>query len=298
MKVGLLLPLFSGDPERVLSFARHAEELGFHGLFAFDHFFPPGAPPSRPSLEAFATLSAVAAATRAPKVGTLVARASLRRAGVLAKLATTIDDVSGGRMILGIGTGDRISEPEHEAFGVRVLDTTERREQLVETVTAVRALFRGDRWEGGRHVEPAAGPLLPPPKTVGGPPIWMGGRADTVVRLAARHADGWNGWGMEADAFVRTVKLLRDEAKEAGRTVEATWGGIAAVGRDQDDVEALLRVRERKGLDTRIWAGTAVALGEFLGGLGDEGATWAVLAPDAADQIDLIAEQVLPRLTR
>ncbi|MGH2589391.1 MAG: LLM class flavin-dependent oxidoreductase, partial [Actinomycetota bacterium] len=63
LRVGLVLPMTSGDAERVLSFARRAEELGFDGLFAFDHFFPPGAPSDRPSLEAYATLAAVAAVT-------------------------------------------------------------------------------------------------------------------------------------------------------------------------------------------------------------------------------------------
>ena len=63
VKIGLMLPLFSGDTDRVLSFARRAEELGFDGLFAFDHMFPPGAPPDRPSIRAFSTLGAVAAVT-------------------------------------------------------------------------------------------------------------------------------------------------------------------------------------------------------------------------------------------
>ena len=76
MKVGLILPLFSGNPDRVLSFARQAEDLGYDGVFAFDHFFPPGASPDRPSLEAFSSLAAVGAASERLAVGTLVTRAS------------------------------------------------------------------------------------------------------------------------------------------------------------------------------------------------------------------------------
>ena len=78
MKVGLVLPLFSGEPERVLAFAERAERLGFDGVFAFDHLFPPGASADRPSLEAFSMLSAVAARTERIAVGTLVTRATLR----------------------------------------------------------------------------------------------------------------------------------------------------------------------------------------------------------------------------
>ena len=85
MKVGLILPLFSGKAERVLEAAREAEELGFDGAFVFDHFFPPGGPRDRPALEAFTTLAAVGAATRRITLGTLVTRASLRSAGLLAK---------------------------------------------------------------------------------------------------------------------------------------------------------------------------------------------------------------------
>ena len=287
MRIGLVLPMFSGDAERVLSFARRAEDLGFDGLFAFDHLFPPGAPPSRPSLEAFATLSAVAAETRSPMVGTLVARASLRNAGLLAKLAMNVDQVSGGRMILGIGAGDAGNEGEHRVFGVPLVDAGERRPQLVETVRAVRTLFRGDRWDGGTHVPPMPGPLLPPPVTVGGPPIWIGGTSDGTVRAAARHADAWNGWGLEVEVFARKAVVLRDEATEH---VEPTWGGIVVVGRDRERVDDLMRERERKRLSTDVWSGTTGDLRERLGRLEAEGATWAVLGPGGAEQHELIAD--------
>lgn len=295
MKVGLVLPLFSGDPGRVRSFARTAEELGFDGVFAFDHLFPPGGRPDQPSLEAFSVLSALAATTSRVTLGTLVTRATLRTPATIAKLATTIDDISGGRMILGVGTGDPIDEPEHRVFGLPYLDKVERREHLVETVEAVRSLFEGRTFERGRHVPEVAGPLLPPPVTPGGPPIWIGGFADAVVRLAARHADAWNGWGMTIEEFGRKARLLREEAD--GRAVSPTWAGIAVVGRDDEDVSSLLRRRHQRGLEEDVWSGTPAALRVWLEGLRDVGATWAVLvAGGPPDRIDLIADEVLPTL--
>ena len=297
MNVGLVLPMFSGDPERVLSFARRADELGYDGLFAFDHFFPPGAATSRPSLEAFTTLAAVAAVTRRPAVGTLVTRASLRSAGMIAKLAVGIDDVSGGRMILGIGTGDPIDQPEHVTFGLPYLEKAERREQLVETVRAVRALFTGEAWAGGRHVPPISGPLLPPPVTHGGPPIWIGGFADAVVRLAAAEADAWNGWGMEVAEFARKVHLLHEGGDGVHREVSATWAGIVVVGRDDGEADRILRERGRKGLETEVWAGDVSSMIRWLGELEDAGASWAVLVLGGPpDRMELISTEVLPHV--
>src|SRR5262249_34157468 len=129
-RLGLVLPLFSGSTDRVLGAARNAEALGYDGVVVFDHFFPPGASPERPSLEAFTTLAAVGAVTTRVRVGTLVARAQLRPAGLLAKMAAGIDDITGGRMILGVGTGDPIDEPEHRAFGIPTLSKSERRVHL------------------------------------------------------------------------------------------------------------------------------------------------------------------------
>jgi alkanesulfonate monooxygenase SsuD/methylene tetrahydromethanopterin reductase-like flavin-dependent oxidoreductase (luciferase family) len=299
VRVGLVLPLFSGDVEKVLGFAERAEGLGFDGVFAFDHFFPPGAPPDRPSLEAFTVLAAVAATTERLTVGTLVARAVLRPAGLLAKLAAAVDGIGGGgRFVLGVGTGDPIDEPEHRAYGFPSLGVGERRAHLEETVRAVKALFGGQPWSGGTWVPPIPGPLLPPPATPDGPPVWLGGQADAVVRLAARVADGWNGWGMHVPAFRRKATLLAEEAAAAGREAEATWAGIALVGEDDAEAAALLERRRARGMiETEIWCGSADALGAFLDGLASGGATWAVLVPAGpSDRVELIARAVLPRV--
>ncbi|HEY7660825.1 MAG TPA: LLM class flavin-dependent oxidoreductase [Actinomycetota bacterium] len=294
MKIGLVLPLFSGDVDRVRGAATRAEALGFDGVFAFDHLFPPGATAERPSLEAFAMLSAVASSTERVAVGTLVTRATLRSAGLVAKAAATIDAMGGGRMILGIGTGDPIDRAEHDTFGFPYLGTTERREHLVETVRAIRALFRGEAWPGAGHVPPMDGPLLPAPARPPGPPIWIGGFADAVVEIAAREADAWNGWGMDVAEFERKTRLLRDVA--AGRDVTSTWAGIAVVGRDRAEAESALEERKRRGLETDVWAGSGEDLAEHLGGLASAGASWAVLVVAGPAPLERVVEIVMPRV--
>lgn len=300
MRLGLILPMFSGDAGRVLSFARRVEELGYDGVFAFDHFFPPGASPDRPSLEAFATLATVGAATERLTLGTLVTRAQLRPPGLVAKMAASIDEMTGGRMVLGMGTGDPIDQPEHDAFGFSSLGVGERRAHLAETVAAIRALFRGEAWPGGNHVPALAGPLLPPPSAPGGPPVWLGAQSDEVVRMAGAIADGWNGWGLAPEAFARKAGLLAAEAGAAAREAEATWAGIALVGEDERRAEELMEARRAKGMAADgVWSGGAESFAVFLGRLEAVGASWAIIVPAGpADRVELIAREVLPTLHR
>jgi alkanesulfonate monooxygenase SsuD/methylene tetrahydromethanopterin reductase-like flavin-dependent oxidoreductase (luciferase family) len=296
VKVGVILPLFSGDPGKVLAAAREAEELGFDGVFAFDHFFPPGGSRERPSLEAFATLGAVVAVTERIALGTLVARASLRPVGLLAKSATWLDVASKGRFVLGIGTGDPIDLPEHRAYGIHHLDKRDRRVHLEETLTALRELFRGDPYPGGRFVPPVTGPVIPPSPRPGGPPVWVGAQAEEVVRMAGRLADGWNGWGLDPATFADRVAVLNEAAES--REVEATWAGIVLAGRDRRETEELVEARRARGMD-EDWSGTADELSEHLGELEAAGARWAIVVlAGPADRRRLVADRVLPALAR
>jgi alkanesulfonate monooxygenase SsuD/methylene tetrahydromethanopterin reductase-like flavin-dependent oxidoreductase (luciferase family) len=215
-------------------------------------------------------------------------------------MAATLDTISEGRMVLGIGTGDPIDLPEHRAFGFPEQSVADRREHLAETVAGVRALFHGDTYEGGRFVPALKGPLLPPPVQPGGPPVWIGAQADSVVRLAGVLADGWNGWGMEADAFRGKVEVLAQAAAGAGRDVEATWAGIVLVGESDQEIERFTVRRRELGLEDGLaFQGSPDALSERLLGLADAGATWAVLVvAGPADRRELIAERVLPSLER
>ncbi|MCA1726958.1 MAG: LLM class flavin-dependent oxidoreductase [Actinobacteria bacterium] len=297
MRFRTILPLFNGTPEIALRSARDAEVLGYDGVFVFDHFFPPGAPSHLPALEAFTMMAAVAEATERVRIGTLVTRASIRPAGLLAKMIASIDAQSGGRLILGMGTGDPIDEPEHVAFGFTTLSKEDRREHLREAILAVKALFAGEPWRGGRHVPAMTGPLLPPPAQEGGPPVWIGAQADPVLRIAAEVADGWNGWGIDAARFAKKVSTLRAACEETGRDVEPTWAGIVLVGEDRPEAERLLEARMSRGMEEPAWTGGADELAELLGGLRDLGATWAILVPAGGrDRKTLIAEKVLPQL--
>ena len=298
IEIGVILPMFSGDPAKVLDAARSAESLGLDGVFAFDHFFPPGGAPDRPALEAYTTLAAVAAATERVKLGTLVTRAVLRPAGLIAKMMATIDLISGGRAILGIGSGDPIDRPEHDAFGFPNLNVRDRRAHLAESVSAIKALFGGEAFAGGRHVPPVEGPLVPRPVQKGGPPVWLGALSDQVVRMAGAIADGWNGWGLVPEEFGYKAKLLAEEASRAGRAAVATWAGIVLLGEDEAEVDHLLESRHERGMtDDLAWAGSADRFAEYLLTLAGAGSTWAIMVlAGPPGRRDLLAERVLPAL--
>lgn len=284
MRLGLSLPMFTDDAERPLAAAARAARAGYEGVFAPDHLFPPGAP-GRPALEPFAILAAVAARHPELHVGTLVSRASLRPAAILAKQAAALDEMSGGRAILGLGAGDSVSRAEHEAFGIPFATAARRVALLEETARAMRALFAGASWEGGAHVPAIAGPLLPP----GHPDLWVGGRSDEVIAAAARSADAWNGWAMDADRFAEAVRELYRVAD--GRTVSPTWGGIALVGRDAADLERLRIERSARGLSMDVWQGDGPAFRAFTDGLREMDCSWIVVLPvGGADRIDVVAE--------
>jgi alkanesulfonate monooxygenase SsuD/methylene tetrahydromethanopterin reductase-like flavin-dependent oxidoreductase (luciferase family) len=293
LNLGVSLPVFTEEPSRPLDVAARAAALGFDGLFSPDHLFPPifypPSGPDRPALEPFTILSAASALNPSLHVGTLVARVTLRPPGLLAKLAAGLDQISGGKAIIALGTGDDASKREHEMFGFPYPSAADRVAQLEETVGALRALFRGDTWPRGTHVPALTGPLLPP----GSPQLWVGGRSEAVLGVAARVADAWNGWGDDVDGFVAHARRLRELAD--GRDVAPTWAGIALVGETGDDLDRLLAERTAKGLSTDgVWTGTAAELRAFVAALGDAGATWFVVLPAGpADRLDVIAEALI-----
>jgi alkanesulfonate monooxygenase SsuD/methylene tetrahydromethanopterin reductase-like flavin-dependent oxidoreductase (luciferase family) len=286
VKLGLSLPMFTADARRPIAAGARAAAAGYDGVFAPDHLFPPDAP-GRPALEPYAILAAVAARHPELHVGTLVSRVSLRPAGILAKQAAALDLMSGGRGVLGLGAGDSVSKAEHEAFGIPFASVADRVALLAETVGAMRRLFEGDPWEGGVHVPPIAGPLLP----AGHPELWVGGRSHDVIAVAARSADAWNGWAMDAEGFEAAAVELHRLAD--GRSVFPTWGGIALVGNDPTELEGLREARRSKGLSMDVWQGDATAFRSFAERLEEAGCRWIVVLPvGGEDRLEVVAHAV------
>ncbi|MEX0743906.1 MAG: LLM class flavin-dependent oxidoreductase, partial [Actinomycetota bacterium] len=138
------------------------------------------------------------------------------------------------------------------------------------------------------------GPLLPPARR-GGPPIWIGGESESVARIAAREAEGWNGWALDEETFAARVRLLRAEAD--GRPVEPTWAGPVVVGRDAREADRIVAARRERGSMKEAFAGDLGATAGWLERLAEAGASWAILlAVGGADRIDVIGEGLLPEL--
>jgi alkanesulfonate monooxygenase SsuD/methylene tetrahydromethanopterin reductase-like flavin-dependent oxidoreductase (luciferase family) len=288
LRLGLSLPVFSGDPRRCLDAARRAAAAGYHGAFSPDHLFPPGRPEA-PTVEAWSLLAAVAAAEPRLVVGTLITRVGVRPAGMVAKQTSWLAAVA-SEAVLGMGVGDRFARAEHDALGLAFPPLEERVASLEETSLACQALFAGSPWPGGRWVSPITGPLTPP----GSAEIWFGGLNERIVRAAARAADGWNGWQLDAEGFAQRSALLAASAQEKGRNpsdVTPTWGGIVLVGENAADLRSLETERASRKAPMDIWRGTRDDLRRFRDTLAASGATWMIAATAGpADRLELIAD--------
>ncbi|HXF57841.1 MAG TPA: LLM class flavin-dependent oxidoreductase [Actinomycetota bacterium] len=262
MRVGLALPHYDysfpdGRPlswDRLVEAARRAEELGFDSVWVSDHFFANVARYGGPqgllgTVEPFTALAGLTAATRRVRLGTLVACAPFRHPALVAKMATTIDLVSGGRFDLGLGAG--WYEEEFRAFGYGWPSTGRRMAVLEETVEVVTALFRGGPVDfEGRFFRLSGAHNQPPPVQPGGPPVWVGGKGgERGLRLVARHAAGWNTvWRWTPEAYAERVAVLRRIARAEGRdpsTVRLSLGLYALVGEDRSDLRRRYRALQR-----------------------------------------------------
>lgn len=191
--------------------------------WVFDHLLPIGGDPDGPILEGWTLLSALASATRRLRVGTLVTSNRIRPPALLAKMATTVDHVSGGRLVLGIGAGSRPSIPwarrEYDAHGLRYDDFGDSVAALAEACTVIRRLWTSDEPfdHDGEHVRLRGAYGNPKPVQRPHPPILVGGRASATLRVVAEHADLWNIPGGDiADCASRSA-LLDRYCAEIGR---------------------------------------------------------------------------------
>ena len=221
LKVGVQLPEVEREvrwPE-LRDMARAAEQAGFDSLWVGDHllFRDPDLPPRGP-WEAWSILAALAGITDRVALGPLVASVSFHNPAILAKKAAAIDEISGGRLILGLGAG--WNEPEYRAFG---FPFDHRVERFEEAFAIIRGLLRDGAVDfAGRYHQARECVLLPPPTRKGGPPIMVGTTGPRMLRLAAQHADAWNAWFTRFGNRPEGIAAIREKVDAA----------CAAVGRD------------------------------------------------------------------
>jgi probable F420-dependent oxidoreductase len=330
MRIGLALPHYDfsfpdGRPvswERLQESAQRAEALGFDSVWISDHFFLDlarygGSEVLAGTPEAFTVLAALATVTKRVRLGTLVACAPLRHPAHIAKMATAIDLLSGGRFDLGVGAG--WYEREFRAFGYEYGSIGERFSLLEDSVEAVGALLGGGPVDLHRpHVNLAGAYNHPRPVQDGGPPLWVGGKGGPrLLQLVVRHAAGWNTVWRWALPDYRDRAHALDRASEAGgrdpETVRRSIGLYTLVGEDEHDLaaryESLQAWTPGRALDgeslqdyarTSLTGTTGQCLErlEEFGGLGvEEFVVGAASLPFAVydwSMVELIAETLVP----
>jgi F420-dependent oxidoreductase-like protein len=206
-------PSTSNPWEDLLASAVHAGATGWDGLWVYDHFMPTAG--DGPTLECWTVLSALAALVPSVRLGPLVCGNTYRHPAVLAKMASTLDHVSGGRAVLGLGAGWQ--ENEHRAYGIEFFDVRGRLARLEEACAVVRHLLTDEpATYQGRFYTVTDAPLDPKPLQRH-LPLLIGGRGEKVtLRIAAQWADEWNAWGTP-DVLAQKGAVLDRHCEAIGR---------------------------------------------------------------------------------
>jgi F420-dependent oxidoreductase-like protein len=227
----LSLCLDTGRPwDDLAALARAADRSGVHTVYVSDHlmpFGPVGQAAEAPVLEAWTTLTALAAVTERSRLGTLVLGGTLRHPAMVAKMATTLDHVSAGRLVLGLGAGWQANE--HAATGIPLPPVTERLDRFAESLAAVTLLLHeGGGSLSGRYVRLTGAACRPRPVQERLPVLVGGSGERRTLRIAATYADAWHTWGA-ADEFRRLSGVLDQHCAAVGRdpsSIRRVTGGI------------------------------------------------------------------------
>lgn len=261
MRIGLALAQYdySVAGERPLRFqtivdqARLAERHGAESVWLSDHLFLDlakygGAPEREACYDPIVTLAALARAVPRVRLGTLVLLEALRPAAVLAKALATLDCISGGRLDVGLGAG--WYEPEYEALGLPMPRPGVRLDRLVDALEVVKGLLDGGPFTyAGEHHSAHDATNRPRAVQQPRPRVFVGGKGDRLLRLAARHADGWNTcWVWTPEAYAERRRVLDDACASIDRDPATMWrtlGLYALCGENERDLERRFeRLRE------------------------------------------------------
>ena len=212
---------FSFWPQPTQSFTvmkqlgQHIEQTGWDGLWLADHFMPDADDTNQPWPEAWTTLAALATCVPRVRIGTLVAGNTYRHPAVLAKMAATVDHISEGRVVLGIGSGWQ--ENEHQKYGIPFYSVPERLKRLDEACQVIKGLFNSQSVDfDGEYYQLEGAPLVPKPFQENLPLLIGGGGEKVTLKITAKYADEWNVWGT-VDTLTHKMKILDQHCETVGR---------------------------------------------------------------------------------
>lgn len=307
LDIGVYVPQMGFTFAEILHRARRCEELGIGSLWLYDHMYGPGVP-DIDSLEGWTLATALLSQTERLRVGHLVLCNQFRHPAVLAKMATTLDQISGGRLELGVGSGS--IEDEHRRMGLAWGSFVDRSERLRETLEILVQAFADERIDfSGTHYAVRDMPIKPGPVQRPRPPIIVGGSGEKyTLPLVARYADVWNVPTYALGEMEHKLAVLRSLCERIGRDPAEIVMSVEAVLALAPDEAALAPVRQLAekrfgnpafGLREGGLMGTPAAVVDRLGELQAMGFDQVVLfthdrASDAT--LELLAAEVLPRL--
>lgn len=310
VQFGLAIKNFVGpqetpDIDAIIRFAERAEELGFESLWAWDHILL-GVEPAFPILDSLITLAAVATRTSRIKLATGVLVLPMRNPTVVAKQLASIDQVSKGRLIVGVASG--WYKREFDAVGIPF----ERRGKIMDRNLEIikrlwseeQATLQVDEFNLRQAVQ------VPRPYQRPHPPIIIGGYVDAVLKRTAREADGWLTYFYTADSFKRSWDKIVNWAREYGRDpskLTATNQLAIYIGKSRSEVEAEMRHWLETEWDTASWSESTIehaimgSVDDCVGQLRphlEAGLDRVVLLPYRyqMEQVEIIARELLPRL--
>lgn len=247
MRFGLLIPQEGARFGDVLAHARLAESLGFDSVWVEDHLRGIAVAPGAPAYEGWTTLTGLLMGTERIRCGPLVLAEAFRNPAWLANAAATLDHMCGGRLTLGVGAGGYAAE--YESYGYPWVEARERAERLAEYLEVLTGMWEGRAFEG-RWYRGDGTPDCPRPLQQPRPPIWIGGRGASLLRVAARFADAWNAPLLTPEEVAERVERLRTYCDAEGRDVpEVTFYG--PVWMDEDTERIRRRVEKARASENR-----------------------------------------------
>ncbi|MBZ0319404.1 MAG: LLM class F420-dependent oxidoreductase [Anaerolineae bacterium] len=284
-----------------------AEDFGYQCVFRSDHFTNAN-PPDYDSLELWVSLTYAATHTKRIEFGPLVTPVTFRHPSITVRMAAQVDDLSGGRLVMGMGAGWQ--EREHRLFGVPFYDVPTRFEMLTDALEMTQQLLHSDTpvtFEG-KHFSLDEAILLPRPERKGGPPILIGGRGPKrTLPLAAKYADEWNAVFIPLEQFKERNVLLDQLLDERGRSRQSVKRSLMTqVVYEPSDAELSARLAGKPSAtelitDRGLIVGTGSAVVDQIGAWVEAGIERFMLQwmdYDNIDDLEKMARDVLPHFHR